>query len=76
MITCTCGHTVSDFDDAIACNVKTEALDYERGYVPAIGTVSLCKACYAANDAKGIVLKTEKQEQDYLAGKLPNGLVY
>ena len=68
MITCTCGHSVEDFEDCVGCSVKSEILDYQHGYNhSAIATVMLCKPCYAAALARGIVLQTEAEENAWLA---------
>jgi len=72
-LTLCCCHKVEDFEDAVSLAMKAEAIDFcadELGRAIRYGYY--CKECAAEYEKLDCVLHNEKEEKDWMSGKMPD----
>lgn len=68
-ITCTCGHSVNNFDETKDIYVATKYNDFEQEKIGnSISYVAVCLDCYKY--WKGHTLDTEQEQMDWMTEKI------
>ena len=72
-ITLSCCHKVEEFEDGVSLALKDQAIDFEEDkLVRSISYGEYCKECAAEYEKLDCILHNEKEEEDWLSGKMPD----